>query len=100
MAKIGSIHEGCPWVYHIFGRKGPGCNLQAYLENNLGIAKLLLGELNEGALHVAQAARMEPAVPAFAYNVNLLNEMAAPSLQPIIDMGCWEQSGMNVPFLQ
>ena len=77
---------------------GPRCNIQAYLENNLGIAKLLLGELNEGALHVAQAARMEPAVPAFAYNVNLLNEMAA-ALLPIINMACWEQ-GMNLPFLQ
>ncbi len=54
------------------------CGMQAYLENNIGIVKLLLGELNDGALHVATAAKMEPGVAAFAYNVNLLNQMAVP----------------------
>lgn len=53
-----------------------GWAVEAYLENNIGVVKLIQGELNEGALNMATAAKMHPEVPAFAYNVNLLNEMA------------------------
>ena len=44
----------------------------------MGLSKLLMGELNEGAMHIARAAQMEPQVPAFLHNVNLLAEAAAP----------------------
>ena len=59
----------------------PSPPYQAYLENNVGIAKLMLGQLNEGAMHVAKAAQLEPGVPAFSHNVALLNELAAPWLR-------------------
>lgn len=66
---IASTLSGRLWFW-------PPCSGQAYLENNIGVAKLLSGELNEGALHVAKAATLEPGVPAFAHNVHLLREMA------------------------
>lgn len=58
-----------------YSRRGSAV-AEAYLENNIGVVKLIQGELNEGALNMATAAKMHPEVPAFAYNVNLLNEMA------------------------
>lgn len=61
----------CVWVLGM-----PVLMAEAYLENNIGVVKLIQGELNEGALNMATAAKMQPEVPAFAYNVNLLNEMA------------------------
>ena len=50
---------------------------QAYLENNLGVANVYTGQLNEGAVRMAKAAQLEPGVPAFAHNVMLLRSMAA-----------------------
>lgn len=64
--------------------------INAYLENNLGLSKLLLGELNEGAMHIAKAAQLEPNVPAFLHNVNLLAQAA--------ETGHWPQSRL-VPEL-
>ena len=49
---------------------------KAYLENNLGVASVYAGQLNEGAVRMARSAQLEPGVPAFAHNVVLLREMA------------------------
>ena len=49
---------------------------KAYLENNLGVANVYSGQLNEGAIRIARSAQLEPGVAAFAHNVVLLREMA------------------------